>query len=111
MPRVEAAIRSLVTAKRKKGADVVADAEVATMLLERLSKAGLNMVKALDEMSRLRSFLAGGPDHRSDLSVHSEVELRGMLVMAVEALGWKVIDGAGRHVPALVAGTPTEGSA
>lgn len=76
----------------------MADASQATTLLERLTKAGLNLVKATDELSRLRSFLAGGPDSRPDLSGSGEAELRKMLLVAVLALGWKVTDGAGRAI-------------
>lgn len=70
-------------------------AELLTKLHERLTKACLNLVKSTDELSRLRSFLAGGPDSRPDLSLQGEVELRVMLVAAVQQLGWRVMDQAG----------------
>lgn len=63
------------------------DAESTSIIWDRLVKAGLNLVKATDELSRLTSFLSGGPDTRPDLSSLSEVDLRGILVVAIKALG------------------------
>lgn len=63
------------------------NAERVTIVYDRLVKAGLNLVKATDELSRLRSFLSGGPDSRPDLSSLSEVELRAIVLEAVKALG------------------------
>ena len=57
---------------------------------ERQTKAALNLVKCLDELTRLRSFLAGGPDSRPDLTVRGELELKAIVLQAVESLGWKV---------------------
>ena len=63
------------------------DAESTSIIYDRLVKADLNLVKATDELSRLRSFLAGGPDTRPDLSSLGENELTGMFVAMVRALG------------------------
>jgi hypothetical protein len=63
------------------------DTERLSIVYDRFVKAGLNLVKAVDELSRLRSFLSGGPDSRPDLSSMSEVELRQIVVTAVRALG------------------------
>jgi len=63
------------------------DAESASIIYDRLVKAGLNLVKATDELSRLRSFLSGGPDSRPDLSSMSEIELRAVVLAAVQSLG------------------------
>lgn len=63
------------------------DAESTSIIYDRLVKAGLNLVKATDELSRLRSFLSGGPDTRPDLSSLGEVELRAIILGAVRALG------------------------
>lgn len=63
------------------------DAEATSIVYDRLVKAGLNLVKATDELSRLRSFLSGGPDTRPDLSSMGEIELRGVLLMGIKALG------------------------
>ena len=58
-----------------------------SIIYDRLVKAGLNLVKATDELSRLQSFLSGGPDSRPDLSSLSEVELRSLLAGAIKTLG------------------------
>lgn len=63
------------------------DLESTSIVYDRLVKADLNLVKALDELSRLRSFLSGGPDTRPDLSSMGEIELRGVLLMGIKALG------------------------
>lgn len=62
------------------------DAEATSIVYDRLVKAGLNLVKATDELSRLRSFLSGGPDTRPDLSSMGELELRGVLLAGIKAL-------------------------
>ena len=76
----------------------MADANQATILLERLTKAGLNMVKATDELTRLRSFLAGGPDSRPDLTIRGEIELRGIILAAVRDMGWSIMDAKGKPI-------------
>lgn len=63
------------------------DAESTSIIYDRLVKADLNLVKATDELARLRSFLSGGPDTRPDLSSLGEIELRGIIVTAIRALG------------------------
>lgn len=63
------------------------DAERVTIVYDRLVKAGLNLVKATDELHRLQSFMQGGPDSRPDLTGASEVELRRIVVAAVRTLG------------------------
>lgn len=70
-------------------------AELLTRLHERLSKANLNLVKSTDELTRLRSFLAGGPDRREDITVKGELDLRMQLVAAIQQLGWRVVDEKG----------------
>lgn len=55
--------------------------------LERFSKVSLNLTKALDEGSRLRSFLGGGPDSRPDMASLSDKELLDILVQAAVARG------------------------
>lgn len=80
------------------GPDAVEDAERMSILFERLSKAGLNLVKATDELTRLRSFVSGGPDRRADLTVAGEVQLRAIVLAGIKALGWAVADGDGSPV-------------
>jgi hypothetical protein len=58
-----------------------------TTFLERFSKISLNLTKALDEGSRLRSFLGGGPDSRPDLATLSDKELLDILVQSAVARG------------------------
>lgn len=67
--------------------DVRDDVDRVTIVYDRMVKAGLNLVKATDELSRLQSFLSGGPDTRPDLSSLGEIELRTMLREAIRALG------------------------
>ena len=74
-------------ASRIKAEVVGLDAEAQSIIYDRLVKAGLNLVKATDELSRLQSFLSGGPDTRPDLSSLSEVELRGVVVAMIRSLG------------------------
>jgi Ser/Thr protein kinase RdoA (MazF antagonist) len=66
--------------------DVRERASDATLLFERTTKASLNLVKAADELTRLRSFLAGGPDSRPDISAMGEHELRQMIVEFAKSL-------------------------
>jgi hypothetical protein len=73
------------------GSSAVDDADKLSALHERMTKATLNLVKATDELSRLRSFVAGGPDSRTDYTGKSEVELRQMLFEHVRALGYDVV--------------------
>jgi len=79
----------------EKLADTPATADQAgeiTMLYDRMTKASLQIVKAMDELTRLRSFLAGGPDSRPDLTVKGEIELRALVLTAVKTLGLKVVE-------------------
>lgn len=75
-------------------------AELLTKLHERLSKANLNLVKSTDELTRLRSFLAGGPDRREDHTVKGELDLRVQLLAAIRQFGWRVVDANGVEVKA-----------
>jgi hypothetical protein len=93
--KVETAVTALATSTSGLPED---DAELMTRLHERLSKACLNLVKSTDELTRLRSFLAGGPDSRPDLTVRGEIELRSLLVVAVKQLGWRVTDADGKPI-------------
>jgi hypothetical protein len=68
------------------------DPAAATLLYDRMAKAALNVTKALDELSRLRSFVDGGPDSSKELTAKSEVELRAMLLTALPKLGLRVVD-------------------
>lgn len=90
-PRVEAALAALENFTVVAGTEVEHAGQI-TVLYDRMTKAALNLVKALDEMSRLRSFVAGGPDTRPDLSSASEVELRAMLLVGIKALGITSLD-------------------
>lgn len=67
------------------------DAERVTIVYDRLVKAGLNLVKAVDELHRLQSFMSGGPDSRPDLTALGEIELRKMLIDTAEKLGLKLV--------------------
>lgn len=87
-PRVEEALKALEGAE---GEDALDTANKMTILYDRMTKAGLNVVKAIDELTRLRSFLAGGPDSRPDLTVRSEIELRAMILTAVKSMGPGVV--------------------
>ena len=73
------------------GPDALGDAESLTLLYDRMTKAGLSIVRALDELSRLRSFLAGGPDSRPDLSHRGEHELRQLLLDACDKMGLDLV--------------------
>ena len=78
-------------------------ADLVTKLHDRLAKANLNLVKSTDELTRLRSFLAGGPDQRTDMTVKGEIELTAMLLTAVRAHGWRVVDSEGAEVEVALA--------
>lgn len=88
-PKLSAIIERL--AASPEGPTAIRDAEDITLIYDRMSKAGLNIVRALDELSRLRSFLAGGPDSRPDLSHRGEHELRTLLLDACEKLGFDLV--------------------
>lgn len=78
-------------ARVKVDAEAFDDLERLTVVYDRLVKAGLNLVKATDELSRLQSFLGGGPDSRPDLTAASEIHLRELLVTAIRQLGPAVV--------------------
>lgn len=96
--KVESAIDALV--KGEVEGTPEEQAELLTRLHERLTKANLNLVKSTDELTRLRSFLAGGPDSRPDLTVKGEIELRMILFAAVKAQGLKIVTADGVEVTA-----------
>jgi hypothetical protein len=94
--KAEAAMEAVAKRPLRGGAKTMAEAKELTQLHERLSKANLNLVKAMDELSRLRSFLAGGPDSRPELTHKSEVELRALVLEIAPRLGFRLVeDGAG----------------
>ena len=82
------------------GTDSVQEAERVAAIFEKVSRASLNLVKATDELTRLRSFLDGGPDSRPDLTSRGELELRVIVLKAVQQLGWKVVEQDGKAVEA-----------
>lgn len=90
--RVEDALANLEAAGLTGGASALDEANTITVLYDRMTKAGLQLTKALDELTRLRSFLAGGPDSRPDLTVKGEIELRALVLTAVKTLGLKVVE-------------------
>jgi hypothetical protein len=99
--RVEVALANLEKHTLQGSGDLdtaLAEANALTTLFDRQSKASLNLVKALDELTRLRSFVAGGPDSRPDLTVRSEIELRAILIQGVQAFGLRVVDKAGHDI-------------
>jgi hypothetical protein len=73
--------------EKQPAALAIDDFDRVTIIYDRLVKAGLNLVKATDELSRLQSFLSGGPDSRPDLSSLGEIELRAIVLTAVKSLG------------------------
>lgn len=87
-PRVEATIRRVASAPEGLAFE---EAELLTVMYDRIAKAALNAVRAVDELSRLRSFLAGGPDSRPDLSHRGEQELRAILLDACDKLGFDLV--------------------
>lgn len=72
------------------GANLLQEADRVSAIYERLSKATLSLVRCTDELARLRSFLAGGPDSRPDLSSKGEIDLQAELLKAIHELGWEV---------------------
>ena len=82
------------------GTDSVQEAERVAAIFEKVSRASLNLVKATDELTRLRSFLDGGPDSRPDLTSRGELELRVIVLKAVQQLGWKIVEQDGKAVEA-----------
>jgi hypothetical protein len=89
--KVEEAVKHVADVVLVGGAASLEDADKLSALFERMTKATLNVVKATDEMSRLRSFVAGGPDSRPDYTAKSEIELREMLFEHVRALGFDIV--------------------
>lgn len=70
--------------------DGLQEADRVSVIYERLAKATLSLVKCTDELTRLRSFLAGGPDSRPDLSSKGELDLQKELLAVIQDLGWQV---------------------
>lgn len=101
-PKIEEAVTTLI-AVIKAATDydgAIAQLEDLTRLHERFTKANLNLVKSTDELTRLRSFLAGGPDSRADLTVMGEIQLRALVFTAVKNLGLRVVNGDNIEVTA-----------
>lgn len=90
--RVDEALVNLENAGLQGGVFAIREAGAMTMLHDRMSKSSLQLVKALDELTRLRSFLAGGPDSRPDLTIKGELDLRAIVLTAVKTLGMKVVE-------------------
>ena len=85
--RVEEALKNLEGHKLAGAADLdtaLEEASLLTVLFDRQSKAVLNLVKATDELSRLRSFVAGGADSRPDLASLSDSELAAKVLEAAQ---------------------------
>lgn len=89
--RVTAAVDQIVEGDAAALGSPGETAEALTNWYDRLTRAGLNGVKALDQLTRLRSFLAGGPDSRPDLSHRGEHDLRSMLEDTVAKLGLRLV--------------------
>jgi len=86
--RVEDALAALDDGKAE---DPVEHANKMTIIWERLAKTGMALVKSTDELTRLRSFVAGGPDSRPDLTVKGELQLRTIVLAAVKQLGKEAV--------------------
>lgn len=86
--RVQEALENIQVAESDDRLDY---ANKITILWERLAKTGMALTKALDELTRLRSFVAGGPDSRPDLTVKGELQLRGIVLQAVKMLGKEAV--------------------
>jgi hypothetical protein len=97
VPKVESLLK-LVAKSKDDPETALITANQVTVLYDRMSKAGLNIVKALDELSRLRSFVAGGPDTRPDLLNKGEHELRALVRDAAIKFGLLPAD-AGAPAP------------
>ena len=69
----------------------LAQADAMVTMHEKMARSGAQLVKAIDELSRLRSFIAGGPDSRPDLSSKGEKELMTMLKAAADGLGLQLV--------------------
>ena len=96
--QVESALANMKAALGTENALREADRVVA--IFERLAKSCLYFVKCTDELTRLRSFLAGGPDSRPDLSSKCEADLVKEVLAAVKAMGWQVtIPSSGKLIP------------
>ena len=82
------------------GPDALHEAERVVLVFERMTKSCTYLVKCTDELTRLRSFLAGGPDSRPDLSAKSESDLVKEVLAAIKGLGWQVtIPSSGKLIP------------
>lgn len=88
-PKLEKLIEQVAKLEDDPSAALVVANQV-TILYDRMTKAGLNLVKAADELSRLRSFLAGGPDSRPDLSMKGEHELLDILKTTATKFGFEL---------------------
>lgn len=81
----------LADIENEQGTDKLDTANKVTILWDRLAGAGLKLTKATDELTRLRSFLAGGPDSRPDLTVKGELQLQGIVLGAIKMLGREAV--------------------
>jgi hypothetical protein len=81
-------------------------------LLEKLSKVVMNLTKSVDEASRLRNFLAGGPDSRTETKDMSDVELMDVIVNVAVARGlWRAIRARAKDAGVLEAEIVPDGPA
>lgn len=87
--RIEAALADLEN--HPWGTDRLEEAERVVAMAEKFSRAQTNLAKAVSELTRLRSFVAGGPDSRPDVSAKSEVELLEILRTKLEEMGYEIV--------------------
>lgn len=73
------------------GEDLLDEADTLVGLHLKAAQASTGLVKAVDGLARLQSFMAGGPDSRPDLSSKSEGALLELLVTKLDAMGYEVV--------------------
>jgi hypothetical protein len=65
-------------------ADAVAEARAAVDLVEKSSRVLTQVTRTVDSLTRLRSFVTGGPDHRTeDMKSMSDRQLMAMILSVV----------------------------
>jgi hypothetical protein len=73
------------------GADRLDEAERVIAMAEKFSRAQTNLAKAISELTRLRSFVAGGPDSRQDYTAKSERELLALIRTKLDEMGYEIV--------------------
>lgn len=84
LDKLRSALEARLAAGTLEGPELAVEADRQISWLERYAKVATGFVKIVDDVARLRSFLAGGADSRPDLSSLSDTDLKKVISSALK---------------------------